>query len=368
MTPDDAARQDAADAPAADDRKPSAPEDRRGVFARNRRAILIGAVVAVVLLVAAIGWWLHARNYESTDDAFIDARTVSVSPEISGAIVDVPVTDNQLVEAGAVLARIDGRDYSAALAQGQAKVDQAKADIANVAAQIEAQKAKVDQARLQVASAQAGLQFAKDENERAQNLVKTGAGTQQKADQAATDLRQRQADFDSAQASLTAEDKQLGVLQAQAQSAAATLEQNQASLQQAQANMDRTVITAPVAGHVAKLSAAKGAYASPGQSLMMLVPREVWVTANFKETQLDLMRPGQPVSISIDAYPDREFPGHIDSQQFGSGTAFALLPAENATGNYVKVVQRIPVKIVFDQPPDLPLGPGMSVVPTVTVR
>ncbi|MGK9234202.1 HlyD family secretion protein [Inquilinus limosus] len=368
MAPDDATRQGAADAAAADDRTSAPPEDRLGVFARHRRAILIGTIAAVVLLAGAIGWWLHARNDESTDDAFIDARTVAVSPQVSGAIVDVPVTDNQPVEAGAVLARIDDRDYAAALAQARARVDQSQADIADTAAQIEAQRAKVDQARLQMASAQAALQFAQDENRRAQDLARTAAGTRQRADQASTDLRQRQADFDGAQASLTAAEKQLGVLQAQAQSAAAGLEQARASLQQAQANQDRTVIIAPVAGHVAELSAARGAYASPGQSLMMLVPREVWVTANFKETQLDRMRPGQPVSISIDAYPDRDFQGHVDSQQFGSGTAFALLPAENATGNYVKVVQRVPVKIVFDRPPDLPLGPGMSVVPTVTVR
>lgn len=365
MTPDDAAR---ADASAMDDRKPAEPEDRRGFLARHGRAVLIGSVAAVVLLAGAVGWWLHARNYESTDDAFIDARTVSVSPQVSGAIVDVPVTDNQFVEAGAVLARIDDRDYAAALAQAQAKIDQSQADIANFAAQIEAQQARADQARLQVTAAQAALQFAQDENKRAQDLAQTAAGTRQRADQSSTDLRQRQAEFDGAQASSTAADKQLGVLRAQAQGATAALEQAQASLQQAQANQDRTVLTAPVAGRVANLSAARGAYASPGQSLMMLVPREVWVTANFKETQLDLMRAGQPVSISIDAYPGRDFPGHVDSQQFGSGTAFALLPAENATGNYVKVVQRVPVKIVFDQPPDLPLGPGMSVVPTVTVR
>ncbi len=116
------------------------------------------------------------------------------------------------------------------------------------------------------------------------------------------------------------------------------------------------------------MTAAKGGYAAVGQALMMFVPREVWVTANFKETQLDLMRPGEPVSIGIDAYPDRMFKGHVDSVQSGSGTAFSLLPAENATGNYVKIVQRVPVKIVFDEPPDVPLGPGMSVVPIVKVR
>jgi membrane fusion protein, multidrug efflux system len=139
-------------------------------------------------------------------------------------------------------------------------------------------------------------------------------------------------------------------------------------LAQAEANLSRTIITAPVAGRVTRLTAAKGQYAAVGQALMMFVPREIWVTANFKETQLDLMRLGEPVDITIDAYPDRTFKGHVDSVQSGSGTAFSLLPAENATGNYVKIVQRVPVKIVFDQQPDLPLGPGMSVVPTVKVR
>ena len=141
-----------------------------------------------------------------------------------------------------------------------------------------------------------------------------------------------------------------------------------AQLAQAATNLSRTIITAPVAGRVTQLTAAKGAYAAVGQVMMMFVPRDVWVTANFKETQLDLMRAGQPVDIEIDAYPDRTFEGHVDSVQAGSGTAFSLLPAQNATGNYIKIVQRVPVKIVFNKPPDVLLGPGMSVVPTVKVR
>jgi membrane fusion protein (multidrug efflux system) len=157
-------------------------------------------------------------------------------------------------------------------------------------------------------------------------------------------------------------------LQAQRELAFGQLAQARATLEQAQANLSRTIITAPVAGRVTKLTAAKGGYSAVGQALMMFVPREVWVTANFKETQLDFMRPGQPVDIAIDAYPGRRFAGHVDSVQSGSGTAFSLLPAENATGNYVKIVQRVPVKITFDKIPDVLLGPGMSVVPTVKVR
>jgi len=179
---------------------------------------------------------------------------------------------------------------------------------------------------------------------------------------------QAQATYTAAQRNAIATDKQLPVLQAQHKQADAQLEQARAAEEQAEANFTRTVITAPVAGRVARLTATKGNYAAVGQALMMFVPRDVWITANFKETQLLTVRPGDHVDIMIDAYPGRKFWGHVDSIQSGSGTAFSLLPAENATGNYVKIVQRVPVKIVFDQPPDVLLGPGMSVVPTVRTK
>ncbi len=326
----------------------------RNIF-RTRRglatAVAIGTVVLVLLL---FFWWLNARNYESTDDAFIDTRTVQISAQVAAAIVDVPVTDNQLVDAGAELVRLDDRDYVAQRNQSQASVD-------NLVAQIAAQQAKIAQADKQVAQAQATLTFAQQEDERYQRLVKTDSVTVEQAQQYASNLLQSQAAFSAAQANAVATAKQVPVLEAQ-------LETARAQLAQADANLSRTIITAPVAGRVSKLSAAKGGYAGVGEALMMFVPREVWVTANFKETQLDLMRPGQHVLIEIDAYPDRTFKGHVESIQAGSGTAFSLLPAENATGNYVKIVQRVPVKIVFDEPPDVPLGPGMSVVPVVKVR
>ena len=181
-------------------------------------------------------------------------------------------------------------------------------------------------------------------------------------------MRETQAALDSNRANAIGAEKEIAVLKAQEQGARAQLEQAHATRDQAEANLSRTEILAPIAGRVTKLTAAKGAYAQPGQALFMFVPRDVWVTANFKETQLTDMRVGQHVSIEVDAYPDRTFAGHIDSIQAGSGPAFSLLPPENATGNYVKVVQRVPVKIVFDKPPDVYLGPGMSVVPSVRVR
>jgi membrane fusion protein, multidrug efflux system len=322
----------------------------------------VGAVIGTVL------WWSQARHFESTDDAFIDTRIVPISSQINGLIVDVPVNDNQLVDAGAVLFRIDERDYRAALDQAKAQVDQAVASIKNLQAQIDGQQPKIDQAEKQVVEAQGALDFSREENTRYQGLLRTGSGSVQRAQQSASDLIQKQAAFDGAQANAIAAEKQLEVLKTQQAIAQGQLEQAQASEELADANLSRTVVTASKAGRVTKITAAKGAYAAAGQVLMMMVPRDIWVTANFKETQLDNMRPGQSVAISIDAYPERTFSGHIDSIQAGSGTVFSLLPAENATGNYVKVVQRVPVKIVFDEVPDVYLGPGMSVVPSVKVR
>ena len=322
----------------------------------------IGAAIVAVIAAAAAGvlWWLGVRDYETTDDAFIDSRPSAIGAQVAGAIVDVPVTDNQVVNAGATLARIDGRDYQAAQAQ-------AEAAIAANDSQTKAQQAAVDQNALLAQQAQAALTYSRDENNRAQSLLKSSAGTLQQAQQAQSDLQQKQAAYDASQAALNQAKGQLNVLSAQKQSAEAQLARARAQLAQAQANLSRTTIVAPFKGRVTQLTAANGAWAAPGQTLMLVVPLGVWVTANFRETQLADMRPGQPASIEIDAY-GRTFPGRVDSVQAGSGTAFSLLPAQNATGNYVKVVQRVPVKLVFDRPPELELGPGMSVVPSVKVR
>ena len=335
---------------------------------RRRRMVLVITALIIAIIVAVVAWWFNTSGYESTDDAFIDARTVSISSQVSAAIVDVPVTDNQLVEPGAVLVRLDDRDYKAQFDQAAAQVDQAKATLANVDAQLAAQQARIEQAAKQAAESQAALAFAEQQEQRYTALVKQGAVTQEQAQQYASGLLQARANYAAAQANAIATEKQLPVIQAQRQQAEAQWEQANAAKEQAAANLSRTVITAPVSGRVVRLTATKGNYAAVGQALLMFVPRDVWVTANFKETQLRTVRPGAPVDIRIDAFPDRVFKGHVDSIQPGSGTAFSLLPAENATGNYVKIVQRVPVKIVFDQPPDVLLGPGMSVVPTVNTQ
>ncbi|WP_438276904.1 efflux RND transporter periplasmic adaptor subunit [Nitrobacter sp.] len=323
--------------------------------------------LVVLAIIAGILWYLHARHYESSDDAFIDTRPVLVSPQVTGSIVDVAVTDNQVVKRGELLAKIDPRDYQAAVDQADAQIRQADATLQNLDAQISAQQAQIDRAEKQVAEAQAALKFSEDENRRYQDLVRTGAGTVQRAQQAASDLHSKQAAFAASNAAQIAAQRQIDVLAAQKAAARAQIDQSKAQKDRADADLSRTELRATVDGRATKLTAAVGALASPGQSIMVVVPLDVWVTANFKESQLADMRVGQPVEIEIDAF-GRSFSGHIDSIQAGSGTAFSLLPAENATGNYVKVVQRVPVKILFDKLPDVELGPGMSVVPRVTVR
>jgi membrane fusion protein (multidrug efflux system) len=228
-------------------------------------------------------------------------------------------------------------------------------------AQINANEAQLDQA-------QAALVFAQQQAERYEKLEQTGSGTVQNAQQYTSQLHQQQAAVASAQATLKLAQRQVEALKAQRNSAAASLAQAKAQRDQAQLNLSYTTVTAAQPGRVVNLGAAVGQFAQPGTNLTTFVPDEIWVTANFKEIQLDRMRPGQPVTLEIDAFPEREIRGHVDSVQPGSGTAFSLLPAQNATGNYVKIVQRVPVKIVMDNPPtDVALGPGMSVVPTVRI-
>ncbi|HEY0329125.1 MAG TPA: HlyD family secretion protein [Rhodopseudomonas sp.] len=339
---------------------------------RIRQHWLLASAIAVVLVIALIAgvlYWLDARHYESTDDAFVAARSYSIAPKVSGYVTDIPVTDNQHVAAGDVLAEIDPRDYRIAVAKAQAQADAAAANIANIDAQIASQQAQIEQAKAQVEQAEAQLQFAQQEAARAQDLVQKGAGTVQRQQQTNSDLDAQQANTARAKSALSAAELQIKVLATQRDSARAQLDQANAQLEQAKLNLAYTSVRAAQPGRVVKLSGAKGAYVTAGQSLAMLVPDEVWIVANYKETQLADMRPGQPVEIGIDAYPSRKLRGHVASVQPGSGTAFSLLPAENATGNYVKVVQRVPVKIVVDEwPADLPVGPGLSVVPRTKVR
>lgn len=352
------------------DRAPGS-EDRRRHGLLRRRSIVIGLGALLGIAVAAGGtlYWNYASHFESTDDAFIAARQFPIAPKVSGYITAVPVTDNQDVAAGDVIARIDDRDSRAALNQAEAQVANAEAGIGNIDAQISVQQAQIAADQAQVNQAQASLDFARQQAARYQDLARTGAGSIQNAQQYSSQLRQQQAALSSAQATQQVAKRQVDSLNAQREAAVASLAQAKAQRDQAQLNLSYTTIRAAQAGRVVQLSAAVGQFAQPGTNLAMFVPDQIWVAANFKETQLAAMRPGQKVALAIDAYPQLALTGHVASIQPGSGTAFSLLPAENATGNYVKVVQRVPVKITIDHPPaDVALGPGMSAVPTVRVN
>jgi len=349
--------------------KAAAPEDA-GILAKLRAHPIAVAVAGVVVFAGVIGgilWYLDSRHYTNTDDAFIDGRPISINLEVTGNIVQVPVTDNQIVKVGDLLVQIDDRDYRAAVDLAQAQMDQAQANVENFSAQVYAQESQIAQTETQVVQAQATLDFSKQQNTRYQDLVEKGAGTVQRAQQATSEFQANTAALATAQAAKTVADRQINVLKAQRKNAQAQLGQAQAQKVTADVNLTRTQLYATADGRVTRLTAAVGQLATQARGVMILVPLDVWVTANFKETQLADIRVGQPVDIAIDAF-GRSFPGHIESVQSGSGTAFSLLPAQNATGNYVKIVQRIPVKITFDKRPDVQLGPGMSVTPTVTIR
>src|ERR1700731_308167 len=339
---------------------------RKDLLKRRPVVLAIGAMLLAAALGGGYVYLDYAEHFQSTDDAFIAARQSALAPKVAGYITAVPVSDNEHVAAGDVIARIDDRDYRVALEQAEAQVAGAQASIENIDAQLQVQQAQISANEAQVEQAQAGLVFAEQQNARYQELAQKGSGTIQNAQQYSSQLRQQHAALASAQATLKLAQRQVEALKAQRNSAVASLGQAKAQRDQAQLNLSYTTVTAAQPGRVVNLSAAVGQFAQPGTNLTMFVPDQIWITANFKEIQLDRMRPGEPVTLEIDAYPGREIRGHVDSVQPGSGTAFSLLPAQNATGNYVKIVQRVPVKIVMDDPPtDVALGPGMSVLPTV---
>jgi membrane fusion protein (multidrug efflux system) len=348
---------------------PTSGKVRRDSFLRRRP--IVSSIGAVLLASAVAGGYLYmdySGHFESTDDAFIAARQSAIAPKVSGYITAVPVTDNEHVVAGQVIAHLDDRDYRVALAQAEAQVAAARASIENIDAQLDVQQAQIAANQAQLDQAQAALVFAQQQAARYQHLEQSGYGTVQNSEQYTSQLHQQQSAVLSAKATFNLAQRQVEALKAQRKSADASLAQAEAQRDQAQLNLSYTTVTAAVTGRIANLTAAVGEYAQTGTNLTMFVPDEIWVTANFKEIQLDRMRPGEKVTLKIDAYPGRTINGHVASVQPGSGTAFSLLPAQNATGNYVKIVQRVPVKIVMDNPPrDITLGPGMSVVPTVRI-
>ncbi len=292
-----------------------------------------------------------------------------MSSQISGRVIDVQFADNQQVAAGQPLVEIDGRDNQEKLDQAQAKLGTARAQVEQARAQLALQKANLEQATAQVTVAEADLRQAEQDLARYRG-VDPRAVTRQDIDKTTAQARSTQARVTAARAAVDGGQAQVAAAEAQVHAAEATAREAQADVANAELQLSYTKIVAPIAGRVVKRNVELGTYVSPGQALLAVVPPDMFVTANFKETQLTDMKRGDPVDIAVDTYPDITFHGRIDSFQTGTGSAFSTLPAENATGNYVKVVQRLPVKIVFDdnRVKNDRLAPGMSVVPRVKVR
>jgi membrane fusion protein (multidrug efflux system) len=327
-----------------DDEESSSKDDqpKKPTFFQKTWFKITAAVIVGVLLIAALVYWLFARQYEDTDDAFIDTHIVHISPQVAGQITRIAVNDNQRVRLGQPLVDIDSSDARAKLSQAQAQEAQAETQYRQAIAteagnQAQANSASADLARYRLLQRTSPLAVA-----------------QQQIDQAEATAKNAIAQRDAARAQIAGAQAQIKAYNAQ--------------IATAQLTLGYTHIVAPADGTIAQRTVAVGNYVTPGQELMAVVPLHIWVTANFKETQLQRMRVGQPVTIDVDSC-DKEVRGHVDSIQRGAGQAFGILPPENATGNYVKVVQRVPVKILLDRiPKGCVLGPGMSVEPSVKVR
>ncbi len=346
------------------------------ILTPSRRAIKrVAVALALTLGVAGAadfgyGYLTTGRYLETTDDAYVKADSTIVAPKVSGYIAEVLVSDNEKVTAGQLLARIDDRDFKTALAQAKADVAASEAAVRNLDAQIELQQPVIQQQASEVDAADANLKFAQQERARYDELMKSGSGTVQRAQQTDAALRAQTAQLQQGKAGLAAANKKVEVLTTDRAKAVAQLDHARAVQQQAALNLSYTQITAPVDGTVGARSLRVGQFVQAGTQLMAVVPLDaVYVVANFKETQLTHVRNGQPVELRIDSFHSTTLKGHVDSLSPASGLEFALLPPDNATGNFTKIVQRVPVKIVLDdQSLKGLLRPGMSAVPTVDTK
>jgi membrane fusion protein (multidrug efflux system) len=344
---------------------------------RPTRKAIKHAVLAVALTLSVAGgadfghYYLTTGRYlETTDDAFVKADSTIIAPRVSGYISDVLVSDNEPVKAGQLLARIDDRDFRTALNQARADVAASEAAVKNLNVQIELQEPLIQQQAAEVDVAEANLKFAQEESARYDQLMKSGSGTVQRAQQTDAALRAQTAQLRQGKSGLIAANKKVEVLTTELAKAVAQLDHARAVEQQAALNLSYAQIAAPVEGTVGARSLRVGQYVQAGTQLMAVVPlHTVYVVANFKETQLTHVRNGQPVELRVDSFHSTKLKGHVDSLSPASGLEFALLPPDNATGNFTKIVQRVPVKIVLDDHSlNGLLRPGMSVEPTVDTK
>jgi len=360
------------------DTRQSRPEDERERRRQRVRPFVRGVVALLVVLLVAGGvwYWWSTKDEETTDDAYTDGRAISIAPHVSGYVVSLDVNDNQFVHEGQPLIHIDPRDYIDARnqAEGQLRLSQGQLAAARFAAEITKVNypGRLAAAQAALASAKANLFKAQTDDAR-QHRIPHAATTQQDIDTADANLRAAEAQVAQNEAEVqeaSPVEQNIGQAAAQVTQLEGQVKQAEAQLAQAELNLSWCVVRSPSDGWVTKRAVERGNYVQQAQQIFSIVSPEVWVTANFKETQLNRMRPGQKVTIEVDAYPRLKLRGHVDSVQLGSGSKFTAFPPENATGNFVKIVQRVPVKIDIDRglDPSTPLPLGISVEPTVTLK
>jgi membrane fusion protein (multidrug efflux system) len=338
-----------------------------------RKLLFTGAAIVVLAGAAWVGWdyWTVGQYLVSTDDAYVKADSTTIAPKVAGYLQDVLVKDNERVRTGQVLARIDDRDFKVALDQAKADVAAAKATIASKQAQLDVQQAVINAAKATLDVDRAVMTFAGQEDKRYTDLAGTGYGSVQNAQQAQSRSASAQATLTRDGANLASAEKQVDLLKAEIVQANAALARAQALQHQAELNLGYTTITAPIDGVVGNRTLRVGQYVQAGTQLMSVVPVDgAYVVANYKETQLTGVHEGQAVDIAVDMFPGEVVHGRVDSIAPASGQEFALLPPDNATGNFTKVVQRIPVRIALDSNENsrIELRPGMSVIPTIATR
>lgn len=336
---------------------------------KKRLPLMVGAVVAVAVLVGGIAWWQGKQRWESTDNAFVAADTTEVSPQIDGYVIEVLVADNQRVAPGQILIRLDDANARAALAQAEANLASVIAAVGNVDARAAQEQALIASRAAGVAQAQAQADLARQQVDRYGKLAEQGWVSQQRIQTEQAGARTAQASVAEAQAALVAEQRTAGVLGSSRSQSVAAVDVARAQVEQARIALDRTVIRAPVGGVVGARGVRVGQYVRPGGQVLSIVPLgDAYVVANFKETQVDRLRLGQTVEISADAYPGQALTGHIDSFSPATGSEFALIPIENATGNFTKITQRVPVRIRVDRASGAALRPGLSVEVKVDLK
>lgn len=357
---------------------PSQKQDEQSVEKKAKPLLkrpLFWVAILIVLAVAIAGafyYWFDLRPYETTDDAFVGADIVQISPQVAGAIITAPLEANAHVKAGDIIARIDDASAKADQDAAQAQLDEAQAQLVEANVGVEQANSQQAEAAAQLEALDAQAQNANDTLARDEKLATSAAGpiTDKQLDDARSAARTAQAQASGGRATVETAKTAVRVAQAKVGSAQASIKAAESQLAAARIKLGYTTIVAPVDGQLVQKNINIGSYVTPGGPIMAIVPDALYVTANFKETQLVDIRVGQAVDLAIDAFPDVDFRGKVVSIQHGAGQAFQLLPAQNATGNFVKVVQRVPVRISIESPNplDYPLGPGMSVVPSIKVR